>query len=56
MIGGQIGQQFFPERGGALLLVLFLADAVVEVALSLDFGILKRVRPAAQLARAVFGG
>jgi hypothetical protein len=55
MIGGQIFQQPFLKRGGALFLILFPADAVVEVALAFDFGILERISPAAQLARAAFG-
>ena len=54
MPGGQVSQERFLERGGALFLVLFLADTVIEVALTLDFGILQRIRPAAQLARAAF--
>ena len=55
MVGRQISQQLFLKRCGALFLILFLADAVVEVALAFDFRILERVGPAAQLARAAFG-
>jgi hypothetical protein len=55
MIGRQVFQQLFLKRSGALLLILFLANPLIEVALAFDLRILERIRPAAQLARAAFG-
>lgn len=44
--------QFPPERGGRLAVRVLAARFVIEIALTLDFAILKLVGPGAQLARA----
>jgi len=54
MIGREIGQQRLLKCLGTLLLILFLANPIVQVAMSLDFRILQRFCPATQLSRTTF--